>query len=90
MCWLSPQLPVSCRRATVGQAGAPAAVAPVRARARTNELDAGERRSMIGGEEELAGCGCRGGFAGVGSPGGAWSCGVVSHPPIRALLGRVP
>ncbi len=42
---------VSCRRAAVGQAGAPAALAPVRARARTNELDAGERGPMIGSEE---------------------------------------
>src|SRR6266536_5949491 len=33
-CWLSSQVPVSRRRAAVGQAGAPAAVAPVRARAR--------------------------------------------------------
>jgi hypothetical protein len=48
---------VSCRRAAVGQAGAPAAVAPLRARARTNELDAGKRGPRIGGEERSA-CGC--------------------------------
>jgi len=46
-CWLSSQLPCSGRRAVRGRAGAPAAVAPVRARARTNELDAGKRRPMI-------------------------------------------
>jgi hypothetical protein len=42
---------VSCRRAGRGQAGAPAALAPVRARARTNELEAGKRQPMIGSEE---------------------------------------
>src|SRR4029450_1629701 len=47
--------PVSRRRADVGQAGAPAAVAPVRARARTAELDPGKRRPMIESEEETAG-----------------------------------
>jgi len=75
---------VSCRRAAVGQAGAPAAVAPVRAWARTNELDAGERRPMIGGEEQpasrlwLPGRGCWGGSPEL--------CGLaewVSQPPIR-------
>src|SRR5207244_5552382 len=44
-----------------GQAGAPAALAPVRARARTNELEAGQRRPMIGSEEgRLAVAGCQG------------------------------
>ena len=65
----------------VGQAGAPAAVAPVRARARTNELDAGTRWPRIGGEERSA-CGC-------GLPGG---CGVRrsgSHiHPFGARPGR--
>jgi len=68
---------VSCRCAVRGQAGAPAAVAPVRARAKTNELEAGKRRPRIGSEESLGGLwlwvarGVRG------------SGGVVSHPPIR-------
>jgi hypothetical protein len=80
---------VSCRRAAVGQAGAPAAVAPVRARARTNELDAGKRRPMIGGEERPASAvmvagagGCRGGSPEL--------CGLaewVSQPPIRPPAG---
>jgi hypothetical protein len=71
---------VSCRRAGVGQAGAPAASAPVRAR--TNELDAGKRRPTIGSEEKPT-CGC-------GLPGGARVVGVVSHPPIRRPLFSVP
>src|SRR5438094_1191162 len=49
--WLCSQLPGSCRRAVPGPAGAPAAWAPGRAPARTNELDVGKRRPMIGGEE---------------------------------------
>jgi hypothetical protein len=76
---------VSCRRAAVGQAGAPAAVAPVRARARTNELDAGERRPMIGGGEQPASrfMVAWAGFAWGGSPE---LCGLaewISQPPIR-------
>jgi hypothetical protein len=47
----------SCRCAAAGQAGAPAALAPVRARAGTSELDAGERRPVITGEESPLGCG---------------------------------
>ena len=35
----------------------PQPVAPVRARARTNELDASKRWPMIAGEESLPGCG---------------------------------
>jgi hypothetical protein len=57
----------------------PQPVAPVRARARTNELDAGKRRPMIGGEEEPA-CrlrGCRGGVRWAGSRVGARVGGVV-------------
>src|SRR6266536_4507951 len=79
-CWLSSQVPVSCRRAAVGQAGAPAAVAPVRARARTNELDAGKRRPMIGGEEEPAGLWLRGrGVSLGGSPGACAGPAEWSH-----------
>jgi hypothetical protein len=58
--------------------------APVRARARANELDVRKRRPMIAGEESLclvvdAGQGCWGlSPVGVRSSGG-----VVSHPPIR-------
>jgi hypothetical protein len=63
----------SCRRVVRGPAGAPAAVAPARARARTNELVAGERRPMIGGEEEPAGYGVRGLGWVAGSPSCAWS-----------------
>ena len=84
--WLSSQLPGSCRRVVRGPAGAPAACAPGRARARTNELDAGERRPMIGSEEEPAGCG----VAGLGPVAGSPGCvvgGVVSHAPIRHLPG---
>jgi hypothetical protein len=79
--------PRSCRfRAAaraVGQAGAPAAAAPVRARARTNELDAGKRWPMIGGVGEPAELW----LPGRGSLGGSRvrSGGVVSHPPIRPL-----
>jgi hypothetical protein len=44
----------------------PQPLAPVRARARTNELDAGERRPMIASGESLPGCGLLwAGFAGV-------------------------
>jgi hypothetical protein len=49
--WLCSQLPGSCRRAVPGPAGAPAAWAPGKAPARTNELDVGKRRPMIGSEE---------------------------------------
>src|SRR6266516_7669258 len=70
-----------------GQAGAPAAGAPVRARARTNELDAGKRRPMIASEESLLGCG----LPWMRRPLGCWLPGGrcvspaewVSHPPIR-------
>lgn len=54
------QVPGSCRRAAPGPVGAPAARAPGRAPARTNELDVGKRRPMIGSEESgcwLAGAG---------------------------------
>jgi hypothetical protein len=86
-CWLSSQVPVSCRRAAVGQA-----VAPVRARARTNELDAGKRRPMIGGEEEPAGLWLRGrgGFARWFPGCVRRSGGVVSQPPIRPPRGAGP
>src|SRR5437868_6687170 len=69
--------------AAAGQAGAPAAGAPVRARARTNELDAGERRQMIASEESPLGCGLP--WTGVLASRGSVreSGGVVSHPPIR-------
>jgi hypothetical protein len=79
---------VSCRRAVWGQAGTPAAVAPVRARARTNELDAGERRPMIGGEERpasrlwLPGRGLPGWVSGVVRPGGVGL--TATHPAARA------
>jgi hypothetical protein len=71
-----------------GQAGAPAAVAPVRARARTNELDAGERRPMIGGEERpasrlwLPGRGLLGWVSGVVRPGGVGL--TATHSAARA------
>src|SRR5690242_17703681 len=57
---------LSCRCAVRGQAGAPGAVAPVGARARTSELEAGKRRPMIGGEESRGGLWLRvaGGCAG--------------------------
>ena len=71
MCRVSSQLLASCRRAAAGQAGAPAAGAPVRALARTNELDARERRPMIASEESPLGCGLPwtggAGFPGVGA-----------------------
>ena len=79
---------VSCRRAVWGQAGAPAAVAPVRARARTNELDAGERRPMIGDEERpasrlwLPGRGLLGWVSGVVRPGGVGL--TATHSAARA------
>jgi hypothetical protein len=51
--------PRSCRVRAVAWSGVqlerPQPRAPGRARARTNELDVGERRPMIGGEEEPAG-----------------------------------
>jgi hypothetical protein len=67
-----------------GQAGAPAAVAPVRARARTNELDASKRWPMIEGEEQPAswlwlpgqGVCWGGGFRSCV----AWRSGSHSHP----------
>ena len=42
-------------------AGAPAADGARQGAARTNELDAGERRPIIGSEEEPPGCGVAGG-----------------------------
>jgi hypothetical protein len=52
-----------------------------------NELDAGERRSMIASGESLLGCGLpwmRRPPGGAGFPGSVReSAGVVSHPPIR-------
>src|SRR5439155_17412188 len=66
LCWVSSQLLFPCRRAAAGQAGAPAAGAPVRARARTNELDARKRRPMIASEESRPDCGLPwAGFDGV-------------------------
>src|SRR5580700_5822652 len=60
-CWLFlAAARVSRRRAAAGQAGAPAAVAPSGARARTNELDAGKRWPMMGGGESLLVAGGRG------------------------------
>ena len=57
-----------------------------RAAARTNELDAGKRRPMIGSEEEPSGIwGCRGRAGWVGFPGDVLAGGVVSHAPIRRL-----
>ena len=81
---------VSCRRAVRGQAGVPAAVAPVRARARTNELDAGERRPMIGGGEQPAGLWLPGRVAGSGPEvRGSGGVGLTStHSAARA--GRGP
>jgi len=72
-----------CRRAGRGQAGAPAA--PRRqARARTNELEAGKRRSMIGSEEQPP-CGLAyAKVAGLVSRSRV-VVGVVSHAPIRRL-----
>ncbi len=57
-------------------------------RARANELDAGERRPMIGSEEEpLLVMGLLGfGVGGLASRC-AWLAGVVSHAPIRHLPG---
>jgi hypothetical protein len=72
LCWVSSQLLASCRRAAAGQAGAPAAGAPVRALARTNELDVGERWPMIASEESLPGCG----LPWMRRPLGCWLPGV--------------
>jgi hypothetical protein len=82
----SSQLPVLCRRAVRCQAGAPVAGAPVRALARTYELDAGGRWPMIACEESLPGCGLPwAGFAGF--PGSVReSGGVVSHPPMARVI----
>ena len=70
---------VSCRRAVRGQAGAPAAAAPVRARARTNELEAaasGGRRS-----------GARKADLRLRVASGAWVCRSGSHiHPFGACL----
>ncbi len=67
LCWRSSQLPDSGPTARPwGQAGALEALEPVRALARTNELDAGKRRPMIVGEEQSAGYGAGlGGLAGL-------------------------
>src|SRR6266576_5611401 len=63
-------------------------MAPGGARVRTNELDAGERRPIIGGEEEPPGCGgCGGKGFGGWFPGGCVVGGVVSRAPIRHLPG---
>jgi hypothetical protein len=69
---------VSCRRAAVGQAGAPAAGAPIRARARTNELEAGKRRPAIGNEEGPGAC--RGGLPGDAQAGGVGLTSTHSAP----------
>ena len=50
----------------------PQPLAPVRARAGTNELDAGERRPMIASEESLPGCG----LPWMRRPLGCWLPGV--------------
>jgi hypothetical protein len=83
--WLCSQLPGSCRRAVPGPAGAPAAWAPGKALARTNELDAGKRRPMIGSEESA--CWLRGllGWCRWLVPPVRVAGGVVSHAPIRRL-----
>ena len=74
----SSQLP--CSMPSRGPGSAPAAgERPSGRRARTNELEAGKRRHMIGSEEgRPAAAGCQGC---VGSA--EW----VSHPPIRRLPG---
>jgi len=50
-------------------------------RARTNELDAGKRRPMIGSEEHARSRVA--GWQGLAVPGCVLVCGVVSHAPIR-------
>ena len=50
-CWLSSQLPVFGAAARWRVKLAPAVVAPFGARARANELDAGQRWPMIGDGE---------------------------------------
>jgi len=53
---------------------------PLAAEPRTNELDADERRRIMGCEEAAVGVGS---VAGDGVPGRAWVVGEVSHAPIR-------
>jgi hypothetical protein len=90
-CWLSSQLPVfrAAARPRV-KLETPAAVAAAGARAGTNELDAGKRWPVIGGEEEPAGCGLSWegcvGLAGWVRRSAEW----VSQPPIRPPAWRGP
>jgi len=88
-CWLSLQVPGSCRRVVRGPAGAPGAVGAREGagRGRTSwTLASGGRWS--GARKNLLVAG----LAGVwdrwaGFPGAAWLVGVVSHAPIRHLPG---
>ena len=82
-CGFSSSLPVVPSRGPGSSWSARSRVA-----ARTNELDAGERRPMIGSEEEPSGSGCRGRAGWVGFPGDVLAGGVVSHAPIRHRAGQ--
>jgi len=78
----SSQLPGSSRRAARGSSWS----ARSRAAARTNELDAGKRRKIIGGEEGF-GCGWLVRYR-VRVPGAGWRSGLTSThpaPPVRRL-----
>jgi hypothetical protein len=74
LCWVSSQLLVRAAAGPRVKLERPQPLAPVRALARTDELDAGERRPMITSEESLPGCGLPwagvrwgAGFPGVGA-----------------------
>jgi hypothetical protein len=78
--WLFSQLPGFRAAARSGvKLERPQPVAPVRARARTNELDVGKRRPTIGGEEEPAGLWLPGRVRWVGSRVGVRGPAEWSH-----------
>ena len=87
MLWLCSQLPGFVRCAVPGPAGAPGAWAPGRALARTNELDAGKRRPMIGSEESA--CWLRRAVRGGLVPG-VWRAEWSHMHPSGTRLGRAP
>ena len=86
---------VSCRRAVRGQAGAPAAAAPVRARARTNELEAaasggrrsGARKADLRLRVASGAWVCRVGLTSTHSAP-AWSAGAMTVPSGAGLLSQ--
>jgi DNA recombination-mediator protein A len=89
LCWPSSQLLVSRRLRAVGQARAPAAVAPVRARREGTSLTQASRGRCSQARKSLPGISCRAGLISARSRPGRPGPDTTDQPPTRRFTHSV-